>query len=33
MQRHMDFLKNEYFVKFYYKMLKEKHSCMGQQQK
>jgi hypothetical protein len=29
----MDFLKNEYFVKFYYKMVKKKHSCMGQQQK
>jgi len=29
----MDFLKNEYFVKFYYKMVKKKHSCMGQQHK
>jgi len=29
----MDFLKNEYFVKFYYKMIAQKHSCMGQQQK
>ncbi|WP_102120052.1 hypothetical protein [Janthinobacterium sp. ROICE36] len=29
----MDFLKNEYFVKFYYKMVKKKHACMGQQQK
>jgi len=29
----MDFLKNDYFVKFYYKMVKKKHSCMGQQHK
>jgi len=29
----MDFLKNEYFVKFYYKTVKKKHSCMGQQHK
>jgi len=29
----MDFLKNEYFVKFYYKTVKKKHSCMGRQHK
>jgi len=29
----MDFLKNEYFVKFYYKTVKKTHSCMGKQHK
>jgi len=33
MQRHMNFLKNEYFVKFYYKMPAQKHSCGGRRQK